>query len=207
MQKWLHDIRMPRIGIEFDSAMRYTLGGGPQHQLRIIRKPGERYCVDCIQHSDAPKRKDEKHCHCWAAVGYDFKIRYHLLRSAREYKREDVTTGVHWSDSGASCEVMVVRKAKTLYWRRMLIVGMARPRIVVLWANGRRKMAWRISLIVLHFLIFPVLRIVVSLLSNTSRNFHIGMITQQKSWLLRGGIWCRSILLTKSAGLCLRAEM
>ena len=48
-------------------------GWGPQHQLRIIRKPKERYCVDCIQHSDAPKSKDEKRFHCLAAVGYNFK--------------------------------------------------------------------------------------------------------------------------------------
>ena len=46
---------------------------GPQHQLRIIRKPGERYCVDCIQHNDAPKQKNEKRFHCWAAVRYNFK--------------------------------------------------------------------------------------------------------------------------------------
>ena len=48
-------------------------GWGPQHHLRIIRKPGQRYCVNCIQYSDAPKPKDEKRFHCWAAVGYDFK--------------------------------------------------------------------------------------------------------------------------------------
>ena len=48
-------------------------GWGPQHQLCIICKPGECYCVDCIQHSDGPKPKDEKRFHCWAAVGYDFK--------------------------------------------------------------------------------------------------------------------------------------
>lgn len=48
-------------------------GWGPQHQLRIIRKSGERYCIDCIQHSDPPKPKDEKRFHYWAAMGYDFK--------------------------------------------------------------------------------------------------------------------------------------
>lgn len=46
---------------------------GPQHHLRIIRKPGQHYRVDCIQHSDASKPKDEKRFYCWAAVGYDFK--------------------------------------------------------------------------------------------------------------------------------------
>lgn len=42
---------------------------GPQHQLRIR----ERYYVDCIQHSDAPKPRGEKRFHCWSAVGYDFR--------------------------------------------------------------------------------------------------------------------------------------
>lgn len=48
-------------------------GWGAQHQLRIIRKPGERYCIDCIQYREEPKPKDEKRFHCWAAAGYDFK--------------------------------------------------------------------------------------------------------------------------------------
>ena len=48
-------------------------GWGPQHKLRIIRKPGQRYCIDCLQHQDSPKAKDEKRMHCWAAVGYNFK--------------------------------------------------------------------------------------------------------------------------------------
>ena len=39
------------------------LGWGPQHQLHIICKHEERYCVNCIQHSDAPKPKDEKRFH------------------------------------------------------------------------------------------------------------------------------------------------
>ena len=48
-------------------------GWGPQHQLRIIPKPWEQYYVDCIQHSDALKPKDEKRFHCWVTVGYNFK--------------------------------------------------------------------------------------------------------------------------------------
>lgn len=44
-----------------------------QHQLRIIRRPGERYCVECIQHKETPKEKDKKRFDCWAAVGYYFK--------------------------------------------------------------------------------------------------------------------------------------
>lgn len=48
-------------------------GWGAQHQLRIIRKPGERYCIDCVQPKEEPKPKDEKRFHCWAAAGYNFK--------------------------------------------------------------------------------------------------------------------------------------
>ena len=50
-----------------------NFGWGAQHQLRITRKPGERYCVDCAQHREEPKAKDEKRFQCWAAVGYNFK--------------------------------------------------------------------------------------------------------------------------------------
>ncbi|KAF1964210.1 hypothetical protein BU23DRAFT_604932 [Bimuria novae-zelandiae CBS 107.79] len=46
---------------------------GPQGHLRIIRKPGERYCVNCIQHTKEPDEQDKKKLHCWAAVGYRFK--------------------------------------------------------------------------------------------------------------------------------------
>ena len=48
-------------------------GYGPQGKLRIIRKPGERYCPDCIQEDKEPNEKDKKRHHCWAAVGYNFK--------------------------------------------------------------------------------------------------------------------------------------
>lgn len=51
-------------------------GWGQQGKLRIIRKPGERYCQDCIQEADPrgdPNQKDEKRLHTWAAIGWDFK--------------------------------------------------------------------------------------------------------------------------------------
>jgi hypothetical protein len=46
----------------------------PQRKLRIIRKPGERYCGDCIQ--EQLNRDDEREwetAHIWSAVGYDYK--------------------------------------------------------------------------------------------------------------------------------------
>lgn len=48
-------------------------GFGPQGQLLIIRKPGTRYCQDCIQETLQPAEKDKKRFHCWAAIGYNFK--------------------------------------------------------------------------------------------------------------------------------------
>jgi hypothetical protein len=48
-------------------------GVGPQGKLRIIRKPGERYCINCIQHERKPKEPDKKKIHAWAAVGHHFK--------------------------------------------------------------------------------------------------------------------------------------
>ena len=48
-------------------------GRGPQSKLRIICKPGQQYCHDCIQYQDNPDKKDQKQFHCWAAMGYDFK--------------------------------------------------------------------------------------------------------------------------------------
>lgn len=48
-------------------------GYGPEHTLRIIRRPGERYCLDCIQHAPEPDEKDIKRQYSWAAAGYNFK--------------------------------------------------------------------------------------------------------------------------------------
>jgi hypothetical protein len=49
-------------------------GIGPQGKLYIIRKPGERYCSDCIQEQDnRDTEKDQKRLHSWAAVGWEFK--------------------------------------------------------------------------------------------------------------------------------------
>ena len=50
-------------------------GRVPQRKLRIIRKPGERTCMDCTQEQDEPEEKDkkQKRYHFWAAVGWNFK--------------------------------------------------------------------------------------------------------------------------------------
>jgi len=48
-------------------------GLGPQGRLMIIRRPGERYCISCIQEADEPCEEDKKKLHAWAAIGYEFK--------------------------------------------------------------------------------------------------------------------------------------
>ncbi|KDN61748.1 hypothetical protein CSUB01_12427 [Colletotrichum sublineola] len=57
--------------IRFSDEVHFSLG--PQGKLRIIRKPGERYCPDCIQEREPPQEKHLKRLHAWAAVGYGFK--------------------------------------------------------------------------------------------------------------------------------------
>jgi hypothetical protein len=50
-------------------------GLSPMGKLMIIRKPGERYCLNCIQEQDEPDQKavEAKKAHAWAAVGHNFK--------------------------------------------------------------------------------------------------------------------------------------
>jgi hypothetical protein len=48
-------------------------GFGSEHTLHIIRRPGERYCPDCVQHAPEPDEKDKKRQDLWAAAGYNFK--------------------------------------------------------------------------------------------------------------------------------------
>ena len=48
-------------------------GWGLEGSVRIIRKPGQRYCHDCSQEQPQPEEKDKRRLHCWAAVGHNFK--------------------------------------------------------------------------------------------------------------------------------------
>jgi hypothetical protein len=48
-------------------------GWRPQGKILIIRKPGMRYCQDCIQEEAQPAEKDKKRLQCWAAIGFNFK--------------------------------------------------------------------------------------------------------------------------------------
>ena len=51
----------------------------PEGKIQIIRKPGERYCPDCIHHAEEPsKGKEIERYHVWAAVGWNFKSPLHF---------------------------------------------------------------------------------------------------------------------------------
>jgi hypothetical protein len=50
--------------VRFSNECHY--GWGDQQKLRIIRKPGQRYCYSCIQQRDEPAEKDRKRYHSWA---------------------------------------------------------------------------------------------------------------------------------------------
>lgn len=51
-------------------------------QVRILRKPGERFCPDCLHERPDPIKRDEEkfNAHFWGAVGYDFKSDLHDYR-------------------------------------------------------------------------------------------------------------------------------
>ena len=55
------------------------LGLGPRREFQMIRRPGERYCVDCDAAGDldeANKQQpdwEKKGFHCWVMVGWDYK--------------------------------------------------------------------------------------------------------------------------------------
>ncbi len=48
--------------VRFSNEVHFGLG--LQGKLRVIRKPGERYCGDCIQEVNEPKEKDRKQIYC-----------------------------------------------------------------------------------------------------------------------------------------------
>ena len=75
-------------------------GYGPQGKLRIIRKPGQRYCMNCIQEADSPKDKDLKRQHCWAAYFYEVASNTNGKLSLEAYLEQILKSIVKpWIDS------------------------------------------------------------------------------------------------------------
>lgn len=111
---------------------------GAQRYLRVFCKPGERYCIGCIQHTEEPKAKDDKRFHCWAASGYNFK--------------SDITfSDVSGNSNGRiSLQVYIDQilslllsngcwKGMTLHWKKLEIVDMARPKTTTLFEDGKKE--------------------------------------------------------------------
>lgn len=153
-----------------------------------IRRPGERYCVDCIQHKEAPKEKDEKRFHCWAAVGYGFKpdlIFYDVpgntnrKMSLKVYRDQILEPVVN--------QALVVRGSGFCIGRRWW-QWTWKLRIGILFEYGRKKTISNTFSIVLLLQIFLLLRIVGCPPSNTGQNIRIGMIILPKSWFWKGGL-------------------
>ena len=48
-------------------------GWGPEGNVRILRRDGERYNPENIVLKGQPAEKDRRRYHCWAAIGYNFK--------------------------------------------------------------------------------------------------------------------------------------
>jgi hypothetical protein len=57
--------------IRFSDEVHFGLG--PQRKLRIIRRPGKRYCADCIQERGQPDEKDLIRIHAWGIIGWNYK--------------------------------------------------------------------------------------------------------------------------------------
>lgn len=149
-------------------------GWGAQRQLRIIRKPGERYCVDCVQHREEPKAKDEKRFHCWAAVGYNFKS-------------EIIFYDVPGNTNG---------KMSLQVYRDQILEPVVKPWLMEghdfvleedgdsghgLFAPGRKKTSWSTSSTVPHSPTFHRLKTAGNLPNNIWQNIRTGMTAPQRS--------------------------
>ncbi len=54
------------------SSDEFHVSSGASGRVQILRKPGERYCPDCIVERPE-KEEDKQRAHFWAAIGYEFK--------------------------------------------------------------------------------------------------------------------------------------
>jgi len=63
----------------------------------IIRKPGERYCPDCIDHVTKQDPEDINRRHCWGAVGYNFKSKL-VFYNVPTNKNGKLTKAVYLND-------------------------------------------------------------------------------------------------------------
>lgn len=49
-------------------------------KLHFISKPSKRYYSNCIQEDKKLNKKDKKYYHCWAMIGYNFKLEIFFIK-------------------------------------------------------------------------------------------------------------------------------
>lgn len=99
--------------IRWSDECHFTVGQ-QSGKIRIIRKPGERYCPDCIHHQPKPKSTSDdepvERYHVWAAVGWNFKSQLYFYKvptntngkMSLQIYRDNILEGVvrPWLDAG-----------------------------------------------------------------------------------------------------------
>ena len=90
----------------------FHVSSGASGRVWILRKPGERYCPDCIV--ERPDKEEDRHtAHFWGAVGYDFKMEslheYQIPsnnngKMTQAYYRDHILDGIvkPWMEEGRS---------------------------------------------------------------------------------------------------------
>lgn len=128
-------------------------GYGPQAKLRIIRKPRERYCPDCIQEDEDPEEKDKNRHHCWAVAGHNFKLEIYF------YDVSGNTNG-KMSERSLSILIRILGQLSSpgsmhitiLCWKKTVTPDMG-PENRTLYGLASRKTTWSATSTVTHLLI------------------------------------------------------
>ena len=71
------------FSVRFSDEVHYSYG--PQGKIRIIRKPGQRYCQDCLQETNESTEKDLKKKACLGCCGPQFQVRHSFIRRSGQH--------------------------------------------------------------------------------------------------------------------------
>lgn len=113
-------------------------GYGAQDKLNIIRKPGMRYCQDCVQEVDEPAEKYKKLYHCWAAVGHNFKSDIYFYNVPGNTNGK-MSQQVYIDQILEPIVKPWIKAHHDFVWRKMEYQGMGRESRI-LCAHGRKNM-------------------------------------------------------------------
>jgi hypothetical protein len=154
-------------------------GWGPQGKILIIRKPGMRYCQDCIQEEAQPAEKDRKRFHCWAAIGYNFKSLIHFYNVPGNTNGK-MSQRIYIDSILEPIVKPWLNVVISLFWRKMEILGMVLGETTSS-RLGKKSITWTTILIAQTPLIWHLLRTAGSHQRQSFVRFHIGMTVPQKS--------------------------